>query len=168
MTGNVAISAIMRGVREFNSVTNEIQRNVDKATIGAVRENQRILKLAIRKNLNGAPRSNWRGKMWNGRQIYSQSIYRPDQPASNPRSGGPGKFTGALRNGVGSARPRVNIAGNVVGGVGVGGKLNNLKKHHLEAEFPYFAPAVIETEPKMAEAYLKGWNKAVNRMGGIL
>ena len=168
MAGNVAITAIMTGVKEFKNVTTEIQHNVDKATIGAVRENQRILKLAIRKNLNGAPRSNWRGKMFKGREVYQHSIYRPDQPASSPRGGGPGKFTGALRNGVGSARPKVDALGNVVGGVGVGGKVNNFKKRRLEAKFPYFAPAVLATEPKMADDYEKGWAKAITKMGGIL
>jgi len=161
------IRPVFFGGKEFNSAIKDLDGRIAKATIQGMRENQNLLKRAIKKNLNGKPRSNWRGHMFRGREIYQHNVYYKDLPASAPRSGGPGKFTGALRNGVGSKRPRADATGNVTGGVGVGGKINNFKKHKLETKFPYFAPAVTESSPKFVPTFEKGWAKAIERMGGL-
>lgn len=160
---NQAIQILVKGANRTIKETERIEANVERATWMAVKENQRILKLAIRRNLRGAPRWNQRGA-WG-----TVPAVRVEGPTNAPRSGGPGRFTGDLYRGVGGKkRPLIMPGGTVVGGVGVGGKINNLKKRKLEEEFPYFKPAVKLTEPKMALAYEKGWGKAVNKMGGII
>lgn len=164
MAGNIGISVLMSGVKEFKKSTAETQVRVDKATISALRENQRILKLAIRRNMRGKPRWNQRGKS----KVYTNNYRVPGMEHNEPRSGGPGRFSGALYSGVGSARPKPGANGDIVGGVGIGGKINNFKKGKLERDFPYFRPAVEVTEPKMLGAYEKGWGKAIDKMGGIL
>jgi len=161
------VKMVFHGTKEFDKSIKDLDKRIASATVAGMRENQNLLKRTVRKNLNGKPRSNWRGKMFRGRQIYDHSIKYKDLPDSAPRSGGPGKFTGALRNGVGSKRPLADAVGNVTGGVGVGGKINNFKKHRLERKFPYFAPAVEEASPKFTATYEKGWAKAIDRMGGL-
>jgi hypothetical protein len=167
MSSNPMIRPIFHGGKEFNYAIKDLDSRIAKATVQGMRENQNLLKRVIKKNLNGKPRSNWRGHMFHGRAIYEHNVYYPDLPASAPRSGGPGKFTGALQNGVGSQRPRVDATGTVTGGVGVGGKVNNFKKYKLETKFPYFAPAVEEASPKFVPNFEKGWAKAIERMGGL-
>jgi len=160
---NPAIQVFVKGAQRTIRETEQMEARVEKATWMAVKENQRILKLAIRRNLRGAPR-------WNQRGAWEKiPAVKVDGPTHAPRSGGPGRFAGDLYRGVGGKkRPLIRPGGTVVGGVGVGGKINNLKKRKLEEEFPYFKPAVEATEPKMAQAYAKGWDKAVNKMGGLI
>ena len=160
---NPSIQVFVKGAQRAIKETEQMETRVEKATWMAVKENQRILKLAIRRNLRGAPR-------WNQRGAWEKiPAVKLDGPTNAPRSGGPGRFTGALYRGVGGKkRPLLRPGGTVVGGVGIGGNINNLKKRKLEEEFPYFKPAVEATEPKMAQAYAKGWDKAVNKMGGFI
>lgn len=159
------ISAVFHGVKEFKQATHETEIRVDKATIGALKENQRILKLAVRRNLRGAPRWNQRGKSEKtGPEVRVQGM-----TARNiPRDGPPGRMSGVLYRGVGGVKRPKKVIGVWVGGVGVGGKLNNFKKGTLEEKYPYFAPAVKATEPKMPAAYEKGWAKAINKQGGLI
>ena len=160
-----AITAIFSGVKEFKAVTEEIEANVNKATLAALRVNQNKLKTAVRKNLRGAPR--WTQKGAN--KITGKNYQVPGTTGqhNSARSGAPGKMTGVLYAGVGSATPR--IVGNTwVGGVGIGAAPNNVKKRPLEAKFPYFRPAVEAVEPTMLANYEKGWAAAVDRMGGII
>ena len=160
-----AISAVWHGVQEFKAVTEEIEARVDKATLAALRVNQNKLKTAVRKNLRGSPR--WTQKGAN--KITGKNYQVPGTTGqhNSARSGAPGKMTGVLYAGVGSATPR--IVGNTwVGGVGIGAAPNNVKKRPLEAKFPYFRPAVEAVEPTMLANYEKGWAAAVDRMGGII
>ena len=159
-----AITAIFSGVKEFKAVTEEIEANVNKATLAALRVNQNKLKTAVRKNLRGAPR--WTQKGAN--KITGKNYQVPGTTGqhNSPRSGTPGKMTGVLYAGVGSATPR--IVGNTwVGGVGIGAAPNNVKKRPLEAKFPYFRPAVEAVEPTMLANYEKGWDAAIARTGGL-
>jgi hypothetical protein len=158
------ISAVFHGVDNFKKATHETELRVDKATIGALKENQRILKLAVRRNLRGAPRWNQRGKS----SVYNTEYKVMNMGRNEPRSGPPGRFSGILYGGVGGVKRPKKIVGVWIGGVGVGGKLNNFKKSTLEAKYPYFAPAVKATEPKMPAAYEKGWAKAVSKQGGLI
>ena len=160
-----AISAVWHGVQEFKAVTEEIEARVDKATLAALRVNQNKLKTAVRKNLRGAPR--WTQKGAN--KITGKNYQVPGTTGqhNSARSGAPGKMTGVLYAGVGSATPR--LVGNTwTGGVGIGAAPNNVKKRPLEAKFPYFRPAVEAVEPTMLANYEKGWAAAVDRMGGII
>ena len=160
-----AISAIFSGVKEFNDVTKDIEARVDKATLAALRVNQNKLKTAVRKNLRGTPRWTQKGN----NRITGKNYQVPGTTGqhNSPRSGAPGKMTGVLYAGVGSAKPK--LVGNTwVGGVGIGASPNNVKKRPLEAKFPYFRPAVEAVEPTMLANYEKGWDAAISRMGGIL
>ena len=159
------VTAIFSGVKEFKAVTTEIEANVNKATQAALRVNQNKLKTAVRKNLRGAPR--WTQKGANRVTGRNYQVPGTTGQHNSPRSGAPGKMTGVLYAGVGSAKPK--LVGNTwVGGVGIGAKPNNVKKRPLEAKFPYFRPAVEAVEPTMLENYEKGWDAAISRMGGIL
>jgi len=164
-----AISAIFSGVNEFKSVTKEIETRVDKATLAALRVNQNKLKTAIRKNLRGAPR--WTERGYSKRTGAHFQLPGTTGQHNNPRGGGPGRMTGMLYKGVGAKKPEM-VGNSWVGGVGVAGKkylaVNNFKKTTLEAKFPYFKPAVQSVEPTMAANYEKGWDSAINKMGGIL
>ena len=159
-----AITAIFSGVNEFKAVTKEIEANVDKATLAALRVNQNKLKTAVRKNLRGAPR--WTQKGAN--RITGKNYQVPGTTGqhNSPRSGAPGKMTGVLYAGVGSAKPKM-IGNTWVGGVGIGAAPNNVKKRPLEAKFPYFRPAVEAVEPTMLANYEKGWDAAIARTGGL-
>ena len=162
-----AITAIFHGVKEFKAVTEEIEGRVDKATLAALRVNQNKLKTAVRKNLRGEPRWTQRGanKITGARGNFQ--VPGTTGQHNSPRAGAPGKMTGVLYAGVGSAKPR--LVGNTwVGGVGIGAAPNNVKKKPLEAKFPYFRPAVEAVEPTMLANYEKGWDAAISRMGGIL
>ena len=160
-----AVTAIFHGVKEFKAVTEEIEANVNKATQAALRVNQNKLKTAVRKNLRGAPR--WTQKGANRVTGRNYQVPGTNGQHNSPRSGAPGKMTGVLYAGVGSAKPM--LVGNTwVGGVGIGAKPNNVKKRPLEAKFPYFRPAVEAVEPTMLANYEKGWDAAISRMGGIL
>jgi len=78
-------------------------------------------------------------------------------------------MSGVLYKGVGGVkRPKRDILGNYVGGVGIGALPNNVKKRPLEAKYPYFKPAVDKVEPLMGKTFEKGWDKAIKREGGIL
>ena len=162
-----AITAIFHGVKEFKAVTEEIEGRVDKATLAALRVNQNKLKTAVRKNLRGEPRWTQRGanKITGARGNFQ--VPGTTGQHNSPRSGAPGKMTGVLYAGVGSAKPRM-VGNTWVGGVGIGAAPNNVKKKPLEAKFPYFRPAVEAVEPTMLANYEKGWDAAISRMGGIL
>ena len=158
------VTAIFHGVKEFKAVTTEIEANVNKATLAALRVNQNKLKTAVRRNLRGAPR--WTQKGANKVTGRNYQVPGTTGQHNSPRSGAPGKMTGVLYAGVGSAKPR--LVGNTwVGGVGIGASPNNVKKRPLEAKFPYFRPAVEAVEPTMLANYEKGWDAAIARTGGL-
>ena len=168
--GNIAIEAIMHGVKEFNIATDQIQKNVNKATATGIRKNQSMLKYALKKTLSGSPRSNQRGKS----RVYSESIKIEGASKPSSRSGAPGMFSGLMRSGVKSTRARTSPDGNdsvgavfMKGGRGIYSP-NNFKNHIYEAKFPYFAPTVEATIPRMSEAFDKGWAKAISKMEGGL
>ena len=158
------VTAIFHGVKEFKAVTEEIEVGVNKATLAAIRVNQNKLKTAVRKNLRGAPR--WTQKGANKVTGRNYQVPGTTGQHNSPRSGAPGKMTGVLYAGVGSAKPK--LVGNTwVGGVGIGASPNNVKKRPLEAKFPYFRPAVEAVEPTMLANYEKGWDAAIARTGGL-
>lgn len=165
------IEAFIKGGKAFNDAIDGTQRRVDKATVAAIRSNQRLIKNAVRKNLTGPPRWNSRGSS----EIYPTPV-TVDGPKHAPRSGPPGLFTGVLRNGVGGVRrPKVMPNGDIVGGVGISHgpkargvmKTNNFKLH-LEATNPFFKPGVDSVQSQMGPTFDKAWSQAVDRIGGIV
>jgi hypothetical protein len=166
VSGSTSISAIIHGVKSINHAIDETTAQVGKATTGALRANQNLLKTKIRKNLRNPPRWNQRGAS----EKYKTPAFKLEgAPRHSPRSGGPGRFSGELYEGVKSKRtPRVDALGNAKGWVAIGKRANNVKKGKLERDHPYFAPAVVEAEPLMAATYDKGWAKAIKKSGGFL
>lgn len=166
MAGNDVFSAIWSGRTEFDSVTKQIESNVHKATVSAIRANQNKIKAAVRANLKGAPRWTERAGKAHGGKAFQ--VPGTTGQHNSPRSGGPGTMTGDLLKGVGGKKLILEIAGTHIGGVGIGKNINNLKKGNLEAKFPYFRPAVEKVEPLMAATFDKGWDKAINKLGGSI
>ncbi len=167
MAGSSIVSALISGVKDFNTVTQDIEDRVALATIAGIKANQNKLKTAIRANLRGAPR--WTQKGSN--RITGANFQVPSTTGqhNSPRSGGPGKMTGVMYKSVGGVRsPKKGFDGYYTGGVGIGAKPNRVKKAPLEAKFPYFRPAVEKTMPLMSDVFDVGWDKAISRIGGIL
>jgi hypothetical protein len=143
--------------KKFDAATRELERVERRATVYAIRKAQNVLKTEVRRNLRGAPRWGHRGTS----RIYSEPVNKGF--GNKPRSGPPGRFSGALYKGIGSKR-RINKVGkNYVGGVGIGGAVNNLKKGRLEADLPYFAPAYRTALPKMRSIYLDKWGEGLRK-----
>ena len=161
-----SISAIFKGVNEFNSVTKEIEGRVDRATLASMKTVQNKMKVAIRANLRGEPRWTQKGK----NKITGANYQVPGTVGQHnrPRGGSPGRMTGTLYKGVGSVKKPKNVNGYFEGGVGIGAKPNNVKKRMLETKYPYFAPAIAKVEPQVVTIYQNAWAKATDRMGGII
>ena len=156
----------MHGVKQFNMATKEMEVKVAKATTGALRANQNLIKTNVRRNLRNPPRWTQRGHS----PKYGTPAFKvSDKQENNPRSGGPGRLTGDLYEGIRSKRtPRIDAKGQVSGWVGVRNRVNNPFKARLEQKYPYFAPAVETSAPLMRETYAKGWTKSMSKTGGIL
>jgi hypothetical protein len=119
---------------------------------------QSRMKRSAKARASGAPRWNHRGK-----GVYGTSV-TVSGPVHSPRGGGPGVFTGQLRKGIGTKKPKLEGPATWVGGIGVGGRripANNLKKGRLEARFPFMAPAVASVSPKVDEITAAAVTKAV-------
>ncbi|RJQ68077.1 hypothetical protein D5S17_32765 [Pseudonocardiaceae bacterium YIM PH 21723] len=162
----LAPTVTVHGAEKLRADLTQMTRNADRATIAATKKVQNKVKAAVRKNLNGRPRWNHRGKS----AIFAEQVNIPGAPRNSPRSGGPGKFTGDLRRGVGGRRRLVSLGGRVVGGVGVGGggiPQNNLKKADLEDKYPFFAPGYRSVQTELPAIYAAAWEAAVLRMGGL-
>lgn len=131
-----------------------------RATVAGTKAAQKVLISAVRKNLSGPPRWGHRG---------SSRIYPTSVNIGTQRGGGiggmPGRFTGAMRKGVGGKRVPIVVGPAVVGGVGIGGRVNNLKKGPLERKFPYFAPAVESSRDAVRLAYVAAWGAALAKIG---
>lgn len=163
-TGRPVVFTATKGLKAFDKEVTRLMTSVDKATVAGIRANQRVLKAAVKKKLSdNGPRWNQRGKS----RIYENNFKINNMMHNEPRSGPPGRFSGAMVSGVGSVRRIKNKGGMWTGGVGVGGNVNNLKKHTLERKFPYFAPTVAEVERTMDERYAAAWAKAINKSGGF-
>lgn len=149
---------VFLGIEDARRELAAAAKRADKATLAALRANQNLLKREVRKGLRGGPRWGHRGKSSRTGAAVDLGF------GHHPRGGGPGKLTGALLGGVGSVRrPKRTADHGYVGGVGVGGNINNLKKGPLEARFPYFEPAFRRAYPKFAPTWEKAWAKAIHK-----
>ena len=168
------VSALVRAT-DTKKALNDIDKKVKKATMAGVRENQNVIKKNIRRKLRGKPRWGQRGAS----PKYGTPAFKVEgftkrkdshghSVANEPRSGTPGKFSGALYGGVKSRRiPKWMGENGVSGWVKIGNRENNVKKGKLELKFPYFAPAVKESQPEVSANFEKGWSKAITKSGGF-
>ena len=155
----------MKGVKQFDAATKEMEKKVAKATTSALRSNQNLIKTNVRRNLRNPPRWTQRG---HSPKYRTPAFRASDKQENNPRSGGPGRLTGELYEGIRSKRiPRVDSKGEVKGWVAVRNRVNNPFKAKLEQKYPYFAPAVETSAPLMRATYEKGWAKSMSKTGGI-
>jgi len=168
------VSALVRAT-DTKKALNDIDKKVKKATMAGVRENQNVIKKNIRRKLRGKPRWGRRGPSTKyGLPAYEIEGFpkTKDSKGRNvahaPRSGPPGKFSGDLYAGVKSRRiPKWMGEEGVMGWVKIGNRANNVKKGKLEKDFPYFAPAVEESQPEVKATFEKGWSKAITKSGGL-
>jgi len=153
------IEAVWHGVKEFEAAIVAQNERVNAATLAALKANQNLIKRNVRSRLRGKPRWNHRGKS----RRTGPEVNIDTGKGHTPRSGGPGKFTGKLYRGVGGVRkPKWNGV-YWEGGVGVGGGVRNLYKKRVEAQFPYFKPAVEKSEAAVEATWAKAWGRAMSK-----
>lgn len=159
VTGSGGITVRVRGVREAQTAVRTMNREIDLATLKALKATQQLAKKSIRSGLRGRPRWDHRGA-----SARTGAAVRLDlSPHHVTKSGGPGRLTGKLSRGVGGVRhPKPLPGGGFGGGVGVGGGVRNLYKKRLEGQYPYFKPGVRKAEPKMAAVWQAAWAKATS------
>lgn len=153
------IKAVFSGFDEARAELRRIDRDGRAATSAAVRAVQNLGKSRVRSRLRGKPRWGHRGaSSRTGAEVNLGFV-------SNPRSGGPGRFTGMLSSGVsGMKKPRAAGDGAYRGAVWVGkGGVRNLYKWRLEREYPYFEPAIKGMEPKVTPVWEKAWKRVIDR-----
>lgn len=155
------ISGGFRGIEEAKRELARIDTDGRIATIAAVRAVQNLGKSRVRSRLRGKPRWGHRGA--SARTGPAVDLF----PGHASRSGGPGRFTGTLSAGVsGMKRPRSGT-GTVKGAVWMGkGGVRNLYKWRVEAQYPYFEPAVKGMEPLVAPMWEKAWKRVIDRRQG--
>jgi hypothetical protein len=154
------VSMSMSGASELSAKLASAPAIARTGTVAGTKAAQRIVIKSVRSKLNGPPRWGHRGKS----RVYSASIDRGNRRGTGGSGGTPGRFTGALRKGVGGKRKPIVVGPGVVGGVGIGGAVNNLKKGRLEQRFPFFAKAVHEVEPGLPAVYAAAWGAALAKL----
>lgn len=153
------ISVTVRGTKEVRTALTRLDREIDLATVRALKATQALAKKSIRSGLRGRPRWDHRGKSSRTGPTVSLDL----TPHHVSKGGGPGRLTGTLSRGVGGVRrPKPLPGGGFQGGVGVGGGVRNLYKKRLEGKYPYVQPGVRKAEPKMAAVWQTNWRRATS------
>ncbi|SFF11399.1 hypothetical protein SAMN05216251_108214 [Actinacidiphila alni] len=151
------IGVRVTGVREAQAGLRVMNREIDVATLKALKATQALAKKSVRSGLRGRPRWDHRGASTRTGATVSLNL----SPHHVTKGGGPGRLTGSLSKGVGGVRrPKPIPGGGFAGGVGVGKGVRNLYKKRLEAQYPYFRPGIRKAEPKMAAVWQAAWLKA--------
>ncbi|MEW2518127.1 hypothetical protein [Actinacidiphila alni] len=151
------IGVRVTGVREAQAGLRVMNREIDVATLKALKATQALAKKSIRSGLRGRPRWDHRGASTRTGATVSLNL----SPHHVTKGGGPGRLTGSLSKGVGGVRrPKPIPGGGFAGGVGVGKGVRNLYKKRLEAQYPYFRPGLRKAEPKMSAVWQAAWAKA--------
>jgi hypothetical protein len=153
-------SGFAGGFRECEAEIEIMQKRVDLATAASIKKVQSLTRTRIKGRLKSAPRWDHRGAS----QRTGAGIKIEGRARNIPRSGGPGKLSGALYNSIRSSKkPRKAIGGysGVVFAGGAGGP-QNLYKAIDESRYPYFATGVKAATPKMPAVWNTAWAKATN------
>lgn len=135
-----------------------MDKRVDLGTAAGIKKVQQITKSSVKSGMRGRPRYDRRGRS----RVYAMGVNLNLNPHVVKKSGGPGRFAGALFKSIrGSKRPRKVIGGYsaVVFSGGAGGP-QNLYKKKVEQDQPYFKPGVERAKPKMPAVWHAAWAKA--------
>ncbi|AEW94592.1 MULTISPECIES: hypothetical protein [Streptomycetaceae] len=146
----------IEGWREVQAALDRMSRDVDTATVAALKASQNLAKKMIRSGMRGRPRWDHRGRSARTGESVSLNL----NPPHVTKSGGPGRLTGKLSKGVGGVRKPKRTAEGYQGGVGVGGGVRNLYKKRAEGRYPYVAPGIKKAEPRMPEMWEAAWGRA--------
>ncbi|MDH6123447.1 hypothetical protein [Kitasatospora sp. GP82] len=149
----------IEGLAELHAGLDRMSRDVDRATVAALKATQNIAKGSVRAQMRGRPRWDHRGMS----ERTGEAVKLGLSPHHQPRAGGPGRLTGTLAKGVGGVRKPRKTPQGFAGGVGVGGQVRNLYKGRTEGRFPYLKPGIDKATPKFGAVWLKAWNRAVHR-----
>ncbi|HWU23267.1 MAG TPA: hypothetical protein VN088_17140 [Nocardioides sp.] len=151
------ISVVVRGTKQVRADLTRMDRQIDLATLRALKATQALAKKSIRSGMRGRPRWDHRGNSARTGPTVSLNL----TPHHVAKGGGPGRLTGTLTRGVGGVRkPKPLPGGGFQGGVGVGGGVRNLYKKRIEGRYPYVQPGVRKAEPKMAAVWAASWQRA--------
>jgi hypothetical protein len=151
------ITVVVRGTKEVRAALVRMDRQIDVATVRALKATQALAKKSIRSGMRGRPRWDHRGKSARTGPTVNLRL----SPHHVTKGGGPGRLTGKLTRGVGGVRrPKPLPGGGFQGGVGVGGGVRNLYKKRQEAKYPYVRPGIRKAEPKMAAVWQLHWERA--------
>lgn len=153
------ITVVVRGTKAVRRDLTRLDRQIDLATVRALKATQALAKKSIRSGMRGRPRWDHRGASARTGAAVNLNL----TPHHISKGGGPGKLTGKLVRGVGGVRkPKPLPGGGFQGGVGVGGGVRNLYKKRLEGTYPYVRPGVRKAEPKMAAVWEAQWRRATS------
>jgi hypothetical protein len=153
------ITAVVRGTKEVRTALVRLDREIDLATVRALKATQALAKKSIRSGMRGRPRWDHRGKSSRTGPTVNLNL----SPHHVSKGGGPGRLTGKLTRGVGGVRkPKPLPGGGFQGGVGVGGGVRNLYKRRIEGQYPYVRPGIRRAEPKMAAVWQTHWRRATS------
>ncbi|MGW1892148.1 hypothetical protein ACWCP6_18090 [Streptomyces sp. NPDC002004] len=152
------ITVVVRGTKRVEADLTRMSKQVDVATLRALKATQALAKKSIRSGMRGRPRWDHRGASPRTGPAVSLNL----SPHHTTKGGGPGRLTGKLVRGVGGVRkPKPLPGGGFQGGVGVGGGVRNLYKKKIEGEYPYVRPGIRKAEPKMAAVWQLHWGRAM-------
>jgi hypothetical protein len=152
------IGVVVRGAKDGMAAVSAMDKRIELASLKALKASQSAAKSSIKAKMRGRPRWDHRGKS----SRTGDSVRLNLSPHHVAKGGGPGRLTGRLAGGVGGVRrPKPLPGGGFQGGVGAGGKLQNLYKRQVEDKYPYIRPGVKAAEPKMAAAWEVAWARAM-------
>lgn len=146
-----------RGVTELRTAIDAVSKQIDVATIAALKASQNLAKAKIKSGMRGRPRWDHRGASSRTGPAVALNL----NPHHTSKGGGPGRLTGTLARGVGGVRKPIKIPGGFQGGVGVGGGVRNLYKKLIEGQYPYVKPGLAKATPQMPAIWAKAWDKSV-------
>jgi hypothetical protein len=155
------LRVVVRGVKQAEAAIAAMERQIDVASLKALKSCQALAKTAIKSQMRGRPRWDHRGKSSRTGPTVSLNL----NPHHVSKGGGPGRLTGRLSGGIGGVRkPKIDpLTGTVSGGVGAGGKLQNLYKRQVEASYPYLRPGIAKATPKMTAVWVAAWGRATSK-----
>lgn len=158
----IVVRQYIRNADDAIAAIAAIVKQVDAATLAALKKSQTVAKASVKSQMRGGPRWNHRGPI-NVGGLSDPAVTMDQYPAHSSRSGGPGKLTGHLSAAVGVVRrPKKLGVASYQGGIGAGGRrsVTQVYRKEVEARAPYMQPGVRKAEPKMSAAYEAAWAKA--------
>jgi hypothetical protein len=154
------VEASVRDVGKTIAAIDVLNRNVDRATLTALKKSQTVAKRYVKKEFVKSPRWSERGPIGRDGKVPGVNL---GSPRHRPRGGGPGILTGHLQKAVGVVkRPKRKGPFTFEGGIGVGGpsSITNLYRKEVNADYPFIKPGVDKAEPAMGDVYKAEWAKA--------